>query len=124
MTAPLVENRAPTVLLAEDDEDLRFAIGEVLHAEGYHTVLASSGSSALEQARSMRPDAAVVDLNLPDMTGSNLAEELVRALPDLRVVVISGEQGARAPKGTSLLAKPFAVESLLDALAREVKRPR
>jgi len=109
----------PLLLLAEDDEDLREALLELLDQEGYRTMTAPDGLAALEHARGERPAAAVVDVNLPGAGGRTVAEELLRRDPGIRVVLISGEHGAVAPRGAAMLAKPFRFDRLLAALRKD-----
>lgn len=112
-TAP---HQKPVALIAEDDPDLLFALGELLGAEGYRPLLVSDGETALEQARASRPSVAVVDLHLGGKPGDRLAEELRRVWPNIRLVMISGDDRGQSAPGTPLLQKPFGMDRLLSAV--------
>ncbi|MEW6259645.1 MAG: response regulator [Thermodesulfobacteriota bacterium] len=61
-----------TILIVEDDPDLRFATSRVLEKAGYRTVEAADGSEALRKALEIRPDIILLDQILPDMDGSQV----------------------------------------------------
>jgi CheY-like chemotaxis protein len=71
------------LLVVEDNHDVAQMLSEVLHIYGYATRVAYDGISALEVAKSFRPDVALVDIGLPAMDGYQLARRL-RQLPELR----------------------------------------
>ena len=114
------------VLLVEDDEALREALTHTLTRAGFAVLASRSGADALGVARAERPDAAVIDLLLPDSGGLGVARELrrERALESIPVLFITGlslpsVRTALAP--TPVLFKPFTRRQLLDSL-REVTR--
>lgn len=107
-----------TVLLAEDDNDLRDVLAALLHAEGYDVVLARTGPEAVAAAQRGALFAAVVDVHLPNLGGVRVAEILQGKDPSLRVVLMSGHHDAPRPAGTRLLDKPFSAHELL-ALLRD-----
>src|SRR5260370_17096199 len=66
-----------TILVVEDDEDIREAIGEILLEEGYDVALAENGQEALEKlAELQRPCLLLVDLVMPEMDGLDLMAAL------------------------------------------------
>lgn len=71
------------LLVVEDNRDVAHMLSEVLQIYGYVTRVAYDGISALELAKSFRPDVALVDIGLPAMDGYQLARRL-RQLPELR----------------------------------------
>jgi CheY-like chemotaxis protein len=119
--------RARTVLVVDDDPDIRDLLAEVLAGEGYQVAVAENGRVALERLRSGAPLPALVilDLMMPVMSGWELLERL-RNDPDLRalsVMVISGA-GTPMPEGARhLLRKPFEIRRLLDVVTDEVFPP-
>lgn len=72
---------APLVLLVDDSRDTRELYGFVLNQAGYQVIDADDGLSALEIARRTRPDAIVMDINLPEMSGVDVIK-LLRAEPE------------------------------------------
>jgi nitrogen-specific signal transduction histidine kinase/CheY-like chemotaxis protein len=110
-----------TVLLVEDDEAVRDAAARVLRSGGYRVVAAAGAEGAVEAARAeARPPALLVtDVVMPGTTGRELADQLRREQPGLRVLFLSGyAQDVIATHGVldpteSFLAKPFTATSLL-----------
>jgi len=123
---PDLADGATRVLLVEDDEALREALTHTLRRAGFAVLPSRSGADALGVAREETPDAAVIDLLLPDAGGLGVARELrrVRALESIPVLFITAlslpaVREALAP--TPVLFKPFTRRQLLDSL-REVTR--
>ncbi len=117
---------SPSVLVVDDDADIREAIAELLEDHGYQVVLAAHGAEALELLVSGRvqPRVMLLDLMMPVMDGWRLMAELrarggTLSLP--KVVVFSAYRGP-GEGDTSLaveqLKKPVTSTVLLDALAR------
>jgi CheY-like chemotaxis protein len=107
-----------TVLLAEDDPDLRSVICRILRDAGYAVLEASDGDAAAQIAaeRSGRIDALVTDVRMPHMSGWELGRILRSRDPALRVLYISGysEDGTsrQLERGDAFLPKPFSVDGL------------
>jgi DNA-binding response OmpR family regulator len=87
------ENRQPTVLLIEDDENTRFALAGTLARAGYLVLTAPTGHDAVGLVKSeVGPiDLVVLDVLLPDVGGVDLCARLHELIPDLKVLVCSGE---------------------------------
>jgi signal transduction histidine kinase len=121
----VAQSRAETVLLAEDDDGLRALSVLALEEAGYTVLEASSGAAALElaAAREGHIHLLVTDVAMPQMRGDELAEQLVAARPETRVLYLSGYVGDAlvergfAGQGEKVLEKPFFPEDLL----REVR---
>ena len=109
-----------TILLVEDDALLRELTAEALRAEGYAVVEAASGNEALVIATAfVEPiHLLVTDIVMPLMNGKELAQKLLAAQPDLRILFISGyaENAVTThgvlDSGISFLPKPFSVAGL------------
>ncbi|WBB69000.1 response regulator transcription factor [Micromonospora sp. WMMD812] len=80
------------VLLADDEDLVRMAVGALLGLEPDLDVVAQAadGPAAVTAALAHRPDVAVVDLEMPGRTGIQVAGELARALPECAVVLLTG----------------------------------
>jgi two-component system nitrogen regulation response regulator NtrX len=87
------EQHQPTVLLVEDDDDLRFAMDRVLAEEGYLVLTAETAHDALGvlQAPLSPIDVAVLDVHLPDASATDLFPVLRRRFPRAPVIVCTGE---------------------------------
>ena len=86
------------VLIVDDDADFRESAGRVLRDRGYDVVRAAA---SVEQARAAmreaRPDAVLLDVNLPDGDGIDFARELTAGDHGLRVLLTSSDAGAAPP---------------------------
>jgi CheY-like chemotaxis protein len=110
------------VLLVDDDASVRDLVGLVLADDGYDVTAAADGVEALELARGRTFDLLVTDTVMPSMDGFELAAELIRTTPELRVLFTSGfaavARDAAAGLGprVGFLGKPFTNAELLAAV--------
>ena len=104
-----------TVLVVEDQDEVRGLAIKVLQAYGYHVLEAANGASALELAeRHPGPiHLLLTDVVLPGMNGRELAERLKKVLPDVKVLYTSGysydvmaNRGA-LDRDVAYIAKPY-----------------
>ena len=110
-----------TVLLVEDDEQLRRLTHRALAAQGYAVLEADRGSTALDIARRHKGtiDLLLTDVIMPDTNGRKLADMLRPSRPGLRVLYMSGyPDGAivnhgMLESGAAYLAKPFTTEAIV-----------
>jgi DNA-binding NarL/FixJ family response regulator len=79
------------ILLADDHALVRRGVRLILDSEPDLTVVAEAadGAEALEQAREVRPDLAILDIAMPRLTGLQAARELSRLQPDLRILILT-----------------------------------
>jgi len=111
----------PSVLLVEDDAEIRELESFILASEGYHVWEVDNGLNAFPAALEHCPDVLLLDLMLPGRSGSEVLAELashpVTAL--LPVVIVSAypETLHRTAQVLSLIVKPFDVGELIDAVA-------
>lgn len=116
-----------TVLVVDDDFDLRHTMREVLQDEGYVVATAANGREALELLRrSAPPRVMVLDLMMPVMDGWELLDELKRdsELAGIPVVVISASKKGLRPQDThEILTKPLDYYRLVTTLERSMKAP-
>lgn len=114
------------VLLAEDQELIREALTSLLGREPDLEVVATAadGRAAVEQALRVRPDVAVVDLEMPRLDGLGVVGELTRALPSCRTVILTGHgrprvlRQALASGACGFLAKGAPGAALADVVRR------
>ena len=110
------------ILLVEDDAEVASGVVILLEDENVHVRLAEDGATAMELLRSYKPQALVIDINLPDCNGFDLYEQITAAFGPLPVVFASGHADAarlgelKTSAGVRLLAKPYAIDALLDSL--------
>jgi two-component system, NtrC family, nitrogen regulation response regulator NtrX len=110
----------PSVLIVDDEPNLRRMVGALLAGEGYEVREAGDGQSGLTAARDFDPDVVLLDLMMPGaLDGLATLERLRGDTPDLPVVMMSGRAGladaVRAAKlgAVSFLEKPLAQETVL-----------
>jgi two-component system chemotaxis response regulator CheY len=113
---------SPSVLLVEDDADIREALVDVLQMEAWTVESASNGRIALERLRrGPRPDVMLLDLMMPIMDGFELLETL-RGSPGPDTVVLSASREVSRVRSHPLvratLGKPVEVDVLLGLLER------
>jgi DNA-binding NarL/FixJ family response regulator len=93
-----VEHRSPDgqvrakrrVLVVDDHAGFRSCASELLQAEGFDVVgEAEDGSSALARAAELQPELVLLDIQLPDLDGFEVAERLLAVNPDLAIVLVS-----------------------------------
>lgn len=84
------------VLIAEDQQGMRNLVRWLVELEDGLEVAgeATSGREAIERAQSIRPDAIVLDLGLPEVDGEVALAQLRSELPDAKIVVLSGQASA------------------------------
>ncbi len=114
----------PSVLIVDDEANIRRMVGALLSAEGYDVFDAPDGRAGLTVAAAQNPDVALVDLMMPgDLDGLAVLERLRATVPDLPVIMMSGRAALTdAVRATRLgaftfLEKPLTPESVLLALA-------
>ena len=114
----------PTVLIIDDEPNIRRMVGAVLAAEGYEVREAPDGPAGIAAARDQEPDAILLDLMMPgDPSGLGVLAALKAASPDVPVVMMSGKAGLTdAVQATRLgavnfLEKPLSPEAVLLSLA-------
>ncbi|HEY0462639.1 MAG TPA: response regulator [Polyangiaceae bacterium] len=109
-----------TVLIVEDEEDLRELMSDALAMRGYKVVTAQEGTDALRKIDAIgRPCVILLDLLMPGMNGWDFFEK-VRERPELSSVpvIIHSSASSRAPAGvTRVLQKPLAFEALVSVVA-------
>jgi CheY-like chemotaxis protein len=114
-----------TILLVEDDFDVREALAETLRDEGYAVECAVDGVQALDYLRAGgRPGLILLDLMMPRMSGSEfrMVQKVDPQLADLPVVLISAdgrmEEKARTLETAGAIKKPIDVDELLSTVER------
>ncbi|MEJ2677934.1 MAG: sigma-54 dependent transcriptional regulator [Gemmatimonadota bacterium] len=121
-----------SVLIVDDEANIRRMLGRLLQGESYHTLEADSGRRALEQADAEDPDVVLLDLAMPGMNGMEVLRALRERRPELPVVMISGRATLQeAVEATKLgafhfIEKPLTPEAVLMTVkgAVELRRAR
>src|SRR5580700_8785597 len=111
-------NSAITVLFADDDGQLQKFVATLLDRCGYSVIVARDGKEALKKAREFDGIIHLLlsDVDMPGMTGIELATQLNQERPDTKILLISGLSTGMLVlnNGWSFLPKPFMPEMLRD----------
>jgi two-component system cell cycle sensor histidine kinase/response regulator CckA len=117
--------QSATILLTEDDPDVRQMLAALLHSAGHTVLEAENPDRALESAAAYTGhiDLLLTDVVMPGGTGRDLARRMASVKPDLRVLYISGypeyggsESGSVLEPGVPFLAKPFTRDVLIQKI--------
>jgi len=107
------------ILLAEDDESMRRFLKKALERAGHIVVDASQGDEALTELQLREFDLLLTDIVMPVMDGPTLVKNILREMPDLKVIFISGyaEDAFRkdldfAVSKIDFLPKPFSLKEI------------
>ncbi len=109
----------PRVLLVDDETDFVEALSARLEVRGMLVEAAASGAEAIAKVKARRFDAVVLDLAMPGMDGIETLRELRAILPDVQVILLTGQaslkQGIEAMKlgAIDFLEKPVSIDTLL-----------
>ena len=126
--SPAGPRHPPTVLVVEDEDNLRVVIRRLLEGEGYGVLEAGNGASALEVLETPNHNVGLVltDLRMPVMDGRQLAAALARLHPTLPIVFMSGftaqlmDMRLVCPH-LPFLAKPFRDDDLVAAVKGQLR---
>ncbi|MCY1136777.1 response regulator [Actinoplanes sp. Pm04-4] len=115
-----------TVLIAEDDEDVRDLVALRLAAAGYQTVTVNNGNDALTAANFQHPDLVVLDIDMPGLDGLSVCQQLQGMARTSRIpVLILSARGrdldasyGRSIGASEYMAKPFDSADLVERVGR------
>jgi two-component system cell cycle response regulator DivK len=110
------------ILIVDDEADVRTFLTAVLKKGGYKTITANDGAEALSTVKSEKPDLILLDLQMPEKTGTDFYRKLSqdKELGDIPVIVVSGLAGRNLAvrKPAAVFDKPIDPEKLLEAVER------
>jgi CheY-like chemotaxis protein len=113
--------RQATILLVDDDDDVRESLSAVLEANGFRVFSAAGADAALQLLAAELPvDLLLTDIRMPRCDGMELAREVGRERPSLKVLFMSGYPGpaARGLDTNQLIAKPVKPADLIRRVRR------
>ena len=110
--------RTETVLVVDDEPDVRAMTSRILRDGGYSVIEAASGRDALDHPQTPDVDVVVTDVIMPGMSGDELARRLLNSRPDLKFLFMSGHTRHIRPEALpgALIEKPFLADGLLRAI--------
>ena len=111
-----VPDRKLTVVLVDDQPLIRDLVKTRLTLDGRFEVVAEahSGGEALAMVRTHRPDAVILDINLPGISGMTVLPAIVEAAPDTKVVVYTGSASESVEDEAFLRGADFVADKLMN----------
>lgn len=116
------------ILVVDDEAVLAELVSMALRYEGWNIATASDGAAALSAARTTRPDAVVLDVMLPDMSGLEVLRRLREGNPQLPVLVLTAKDAVEdriaglTAGGDDYVTKPFSIEEVVLRLRALLRR--
>ena len=116
----------PTLLIVDDEPNVRYSLEKYLRSETLDVICAASGKEAIEKTRAQHPDAVVLDVRLPDMSGLEVFDRIRHIDPRLPVVIITAhattEIAIEAMKRGAFeyLLKPVDLHQLREVVAQAI----
>ncbi len=118
------------ILIADDELDVLSVLEKGLAAEGYSVITTSRGNDVIDLAKSKRPDLIILDLEMPDMYGGDIARMLkddpeTKTIP---VMFLTGmfpkeekRKGGRVIAGHVLFEKPYDILEIVTAIEERIR---
>ena len=121
----------PSILVVDDEDQLRHLIRETLEQAGYQVTEACDGKEALQQYRLAPADLVIMDILMPNQDGLEATATMRREFPNVKVIAITGGSDmigilnfldvAKMLGAHSTLQKPFEMKTLLDTVQAELQ---
>jgi DNA-binding NtrC family response regulator len=122
--------RRTSILVVDDDAAIRRTLSKILEKEGYLVETVESGGKAIEASNERFFNAALIDIRLLDMEGTDLLEKLKETVPKMVKIIVTGYPSLQnaieaVNKGADgYVLKPFDVGELLAIIEKHLKRQR
>ena len=124
--------RRPSVLVVEDNSDMREFLARVLSMQGYEFLEAADGEEGLKVARTRQPNLILMDISLPVLDGFE-ATRRIKQDPDLQHIPViavtaharpADEQRALDAGCDGYLSKPYSLRDFLTVVEKNIRRPQ
>ncbi|HET9716077.1 MAG TPA: response regulator [Pseudolabrys sp.] len=122
-----MSDQQKTIAVIDDDPEMRCSLATFLHAFGYRAETYDSARTFLVCASTCKANCLVIDINLGDMTGIELAHQLLAGGLKWPIIFMSGlnnaavRNQAQAIDSIAFLQKPFRTQDLIEAIKKAVK---
>ena len=117
-----------TILLMDDDEQVRMLLHVALVGEGYRVLTAENGKEGLRLLQHQKVDLILVDIFMPSMDGLEVIQLLHKTRPACKIIAMSESSWewdyldtAKHLGANDTLQKPFSLQALLDAVSAQLK---
>ncbi len=120
---------AARILIVDDERMIADTLSAIFRGAGYETYTAYNGRLGLDAARTLRPELVLSDVAMPEMDGVQMAMQIRRSQPKVRVLLLSGQSETsdllRSARENGfdfeLLQKPIHPEEIMRTVAEELK---
>ena len=116
-----------SILVVDDEKNIRLGLGQALEGEGYNTHLAENGVKALEIIAKEKIDIVITDLRMPEMTGEELLKRITKEYKNIPVIILTGhgtiENAVQTMRDGAydFMTKPLNLEHLFLIVKRALK---
>ena len=127
---PLVDGKTPSILVVDDDYQMRHALSQALIHKGYNVTVARDGADGLAKFDGQKFGIVITDLHMPKTGGMDVLSKVKERSPDTAVVVVTAfgdvEEAVEAMKrgADEFLVKPFPIQKLEEVVKRIFWRKR
>jgi DNA-binding NtrC family response regulator len=117
-------NLLSSVLIIDDEAEIRDMLSSVLEDDGYSVETAENGKDAIKKCKNMHFDVALIDIDLPDIKGTELLPKLKEMDPKMVKIIITGhpsiENAVKSvnERSDGYILKPFNIPALLETIKR------
>lgn len=117
-----------SILVIEDNDDLREFLKELLLDNGYSAQIAHDGIKGLSLIKKSQPDLVVLDLGLPNLSGETVCQEIRKKYPDVQILMLTArDKTSDVVAGLNLgaddyVTKPFKAEELLARIKARLRQ--
>ena len=116
--------RRPQILIVDDEPHLRNGLRRILNEEGYETMVAADGETALMLAEEKKPDIVLLDIMMPGMDGREVCRRLRKVAVEAQIIYLTakvepnGPLHAKYPRGEAdaFIAKPATSKRILSKI--------
>ena len=121
-------NRLPLIAVVDDEESVRMALARMLRASSFEVSIYRSGEDFLESLKSVVPDCAVLDYQMPGLTGRDVQRALSVAKLSLPIIIVTAHdqpslrEKVLADGAVAYFTKPLRRDTLIAALGQAIRR--